>query len=146
MQKIIDILQISMSSYSPAQLGEKWPNPIGKTHKHSLHNTGEESDSCKFLGQWRYCRPVVHAWVYSASLATITTPGPATIYTLMGGAMGRSTCKQAMFKCYCFERVKVVLYSSATKLIAKHDATGILINEIRNTCMGKSLVLAALAA
>ena len=32
-------------------------------------------------------------------------PHSATMYTLMGGVMGRSTCEPGTFKCYCFERV-----------------------------------------
>ena len=55
------------------QLGDGWPSPVGETNKHCPRNTGEASDSCKFLGQRCYCRPVVHAWVYSA-WHCITTP------------------------------------------------------------------------
>ena len=100
------------------QLGNEWPSPVCKTHKHSSLNTEEASDRCKFLGQRCYCMPVVNAWVYSASLATITSP--SNNIHINGWGDGQ---------------VHV--------LIATH-ATGILINEIRNRCMGRSLVLAAL--
>ena len=55
------------------QLGNEWPSQVSEAHKHSPRSTGEASDSCKFLGQRCCYRPVVHAWTYSASLATITT-------------------------------------------------------------------------
>ena len=44
-------------------------------------------------------------------LAWQPLPHPATMYTLIGGAMGRFTCEPDMFKCYCFERVMSNVYS-----------------------------------
>ena len=70
----------SLKKIRVLQLGDEWPSPVGKTHKHSLHNTGEASDSCEFLGQRHYCTPVVHAWC--TVLAWQPLPHLVTMYTL----------------------------------------------------------------
>ena len=48
-------------------------------------------------GLWDTCGCTVLAWQ--------PLPHSATMYTIMGGAIDRSTCKPGTFTCYCFERV-----------------------------------------